>query len=356
MSLATVLETYFKKGAVVFPSSDQLKEVKTRLYQYLDTAVPWKDQTKNSGFGVFAEVKWQDASNQKNNPVCRSNDGQIPVGEKLWAKYDQGGGGDDLPNVIRDFSKLMLEESKIAKFIEESEETKYELGIDYYPNRAPKSSGEYHKDAYKNTTFIMLAYLNQSPVWGAEWILDPGDRANLDGGRAFESVLPQEIQKAIRTYRQGVAAGDIGSDKEKDHQKWRQFSRCKIIEPMGNIAFFDPVVTHSSPYPEDQDVSDKFFKKYGKMVIKQDQIGYETHTAVFRFEDPGTAERKITNEIKRWQEYSEAAPRLAHLDLAVTEAVLEKLQRGEKWLEAKETTFSAARAFIRIEVRAYKKA
>ena len=35
MSLDKVLENNFKKGAVVFSSSDELKEKKKRLHQYL---------------------------------------------------------------------------------------------------------------------------------------------------------------------------------------------------------------------------------------------------------------------------------------------------------------------------------
>jgi hypothetical protein len=357
MSLAEVLENNFKKGAVVFSSSDQLKEKKQQLFQYLKTAFPWEDKKLNSGFGVFAVVEWPRASSQ-DEPIVREvreQEGARDVGPKLWAKYDQGGMG-DLPNVIREFSKLMLKESKIAEFIEKSKQTRYELGIDYYPNRAPKASGGYHKDAYKNTTFIMLAYLNDFPVWGAEWILDPGEPTELFRDRPFESVLPNEIQVAIQSYRGRVASGAIGSsDKEKDHEKWRQYSRCKIIAPMGNIAFFDPVVTHSSPYLEVEDISAKFvdWEETGEGVIQQDQVGFEDHTAIFRMEDPEKAERKTANEIGKWENYSVAVEKFPYLASAVTEAKLKKLERGKAWLDAKEGTFSTSRAFIRIEVRAY---
>lgn len=362
MALIDVLKQHFKKGAAVFDSSDELTTVKKKLFGYLRDALPWTDQSVNSGFGVFAQVDWPHASNTNSTIVhaVRTLEGAQPVGEKLWARFDDRGGG-ELPSIIRRFAQLMLAESNVEKFINASQGTKYELGIDYYPNRAPNASAGYHKDAYANTTFILLAYLNESPIWGAEWILDPGDpTTRYPGGvgqagpRSFESVLPSEIQTAIRSYRTGVASQTIGSkDASKDHAEWKQYARSKIIEKFGNVVFFDPIVTHSSPFKEDVRPPARFSRNIADFwTVRQDQPGFPTDQPL-RLDQPAKFHSKARREIKQWKEHEARTQPFRHLDLAIDSRLETKLRRGEEWLKAKAETFEASRKFIRIEVRAY---
>ncbi|WP_437639368.1 hypothetical protein [Sorangium sp. So ce854] len=304
----TILQETYPKGVHVFGSND-ITERKKRLRAALaDSGLFPYTKGEDSSFTIFATMTIKAAGTQP----------------EATLQFEPG--FEDLksaPGLTRDLFEMLfqlLSASRVWEFIEESG-CDYTLGVDYYPNRKVNQEGAgYHKDSYLYTTFILLAYLNEAPLWGPEWLLDLA-LTDDDRLRWYEKHLPEPIAAAIAEIRKNWSELKVVS-KNKTAQEWLSYARSRLLQPYANVSFFDPLITHTSPYLDERTFPGQ------RTSINQDFDGKRKPEKFSTISQP-------TRKIDR-----------------IESGARGKVERRLRWQGAKDVTFKDDRAFMRVEVRA----
>jgi hypothetical protein len=315
-----ILSAHYRKGVLLLEPSAEIEKVKGKLFTVLTKAFPAPHKSVDSGFVVFCSVTWPTWK----VTIDRGLDTQTAailscLESETW---------------FVECIQQLMRGAHIDEFMAGSAasgDCDYVLSIDFYPNRAPGKTGGYHKDSNYYTTFILLSYFNEAPVWGPEWMLDLGKpRYNVDGGgvewralRWYEKELPPSVKSAVTHMRRSWFNDELRVRRTKTLEDWASLARCKVLPKSANLAFFDPIITHSSPNVATSLVHHALHPS----GIRQDFKGGSTE----RFDTLGGFARKIPRD-------------LAHPE------------KSERWLNAEAETFQNGRAFLRIEVQAIPKA
>ena len=314
------LSAHYRKGVLLLDANSELERLKGLLFPVLAKAFPAPHPSIDSGFFVFCSVSWPSLK-----VTIRQGLG-TQIAALLSCLESQ-------PWFV-EFVQHLMKGAHIDEFMAGSAasgDCDYVLSIDFYPNRAPGKTGGYHKDSNYYTTFIVLSYFNDAPVWGPEWMLDLGEpRFNDDTAlyewktlRWYEKQLPPSVKNAVKQMRRSWLAGELRDRSTKSLEDWASLARSKVLPKSANVAFFDPIITHSSPNKSSVSVAQAFHPK----GIRQDFDGGSLEP----FGTLGAAARKI------------------QLDLA-------RPEKSARWTDAAAETFGKGRAFLRVEVQAIPKA
>ena len=120
----------------------------------------------------------------------------------------------------------------------------YDVSIDYFHLRSLAAVG-FHKDTLGQTLFIHLAFSNEKPILGTEWIVDMGPGGLNEPAALWphESKLPdwfkRDLLEARTRWKQFASENGPKSDA---FRIWGE-----TLAPFGSVSFNDPLIIHTTP-------------------------------------------------------------------------------------------------------------
>ncbi|ANH67687.1 hypothetical protein [Mitsuaria sp. 7] len=138
--------------------------------------------------------------------------------------------------IVRNTLKTMEQAGQLA-YLRTSglidDEFKVVVEVHYYRQRDPNAR-QFHKDTLGQTLFVNLNFLNEEPIAGPEYIVNPPTSEEHD--RDLEETMPLEFRKDLKVTRERLGRTD----------------KVEIAEvmPKGVVAFVDEAVHHKSPTTE----------------------------------------------------------------------------------------------------------
>lgn len=134
----------------------------------------------------------------------------------------------------------------------------YDVSIDYFHLRSLADVG-FHKDTLGQTLFIHLAFSNDKPILGTEWIVDmgPGNVGESAALWPYEENLPKWFQSDLLEARNRWK--QVASQSGPTSDAYRIWG--KTLDPFSTVSFNDPLITHTTPdITSRQDATNKLGK------------------------------------------------------------------------------------------------
>jgi hypothetical protein len=237
---ATLLTTLAKPQVFPGPEIEVQDEIVTRLEKKIAETVEPTNSFRMLSFGI-------NGLGGIELPVRPDDDVETLIGQSSLVDLDDMAvanrhkvlTGDDAQlraMIVRNTLKTMdragqLEYLRTSGLIDEH--WKVVVEVHYYRQRDPDAR-QFHKDTRGQTLFVNLNFLNEAPIAGPEYIINPPRSDEHD--QDLTGTLPQVFRDDLATTRERLG----------------QFDTVDIAEvgPKGVVSFVDEAVHHKSPTTE----------------------------------------------------------------------------------------------------------